>query len=188
MAFRKLFIAVAVVLAGAAGVFAYTKAMARISTVEPPPLAAKEAQADRIMVSKVDKTLYLLQGDKVLKSYRISMGGRWDEGHKQREGDERTPEGSYQIDWRNERSRAYLSLHISYPNAEDSAQAQAAGYSAGGDIMIHGLPNGLGWFAPVHHLMDWTDGCIAVTNEEMREIWSLVSNNTPITIQQQWRP
>jgi murein L,D-transpeptidase YafK len=101
-------------------------------------------------------------------------------GHKQFEGDQRTPEGVYTLDWRNPRSIAHLSLHISYPDAADRAFAAAAGRSPGGHIMIHGLPNGWGFLGPIHHWRAWTDGCIAVTNAEMREIWSLVPNGTPI--------
>ncbi|MCY1249487.1 hypothetical protein D9M72_630280 [compost metagenome] len=78
---------------------------------------------------------------------------------------------------------AHLSLHVSYPNTADQSAADAAGYAPGGNIMIHGLPNGWGWLASVHHLWDWTDGCIGVTNTEMREIWSKVPNGTPIVIE-----
>ena len=103
-------------------------------------------------------------------------------GHKQREGDERTPEGRYVIDWRNARSVAHLSLHISYPDARDQAAAAQAGVSPGGAVMIHGLPNGWGAIGRWHRLADWTDGCIGVTNAEMREIWARVPDGTPIEI------
>ncbi|WP_315809283.1 L,D-transpeptidase family protein [Pseudomonas sp. C9-3] len=118
-----------------------------------------------------------------MAEYHIALGASADEGHKQREGDERTPEGLYYIDWRNSKSKDYLSLHISYPAAADMAFALNHGFSAGGNIMIHGFPNGWGEiFLPLHELFDWTDGCIAVTNTEMRDIWSLVPNGTPIEI------
>jgi len=117
-----------------------------------------------------------------MKSYRISLGRNGEKGRKQREGDQRTPEGNYIIDWRNPGSKYYLSLHISYPNADDLRRARAAGYSAGGNIMIHGLPNGWGWLAPVLQLWDWTDGCITVTNSEIREIRAKVSDRTPVQI------
>ena len=116
------------------------------------------------------------------------MGRNWADGHKQSEGDERTPEGRYIIDWRNPRSIAHLSLHISYPDEEDVAAAREAGRAPGGNIMIHGLPNGWGALGPLHRVLDWTDGCIAVTNEEMREIWSKVPDGTPIEIFASWHP
>lgn len=165
-----------------AGVLGYHKGMARIGSGTPPPMAAAEQQADRIVVAKSDRRLELLRGETVLATYRISLGGAGDDGPKQREGDQKTPEGVYVIDWRNPNSMAHISLHISYPNVADQAAADAAGYSPGGNIMIHGLANGWGWLGPLHHLWDWTDGCIAVTNSEMQEIWSKVPNGTPIEI------
>lgn len=146
-----------------------------------PDMAPAQAQADRITVSKSARRLVLWQGDRELARYPISLGAA-PAGHKQQEGDERTPEGRYVIDWRNPQSRAFLSLHISYPDAQDRADAQAAGRDPGGMIMIHGLPNGWGFLGALHRRMDWTDGCIAVTNDEMREIWSRVPNGTPIEI------
>lgn len=160
----------------------YTKAMARIAPGTPPPMAAPADQADAIRVVKSDRRLDLLHDGRVIRSYRISLGAA-PEGHKAREGDERTPEGAYVIDWRNPQSIAHLSLRISYPGAEDTARAAAAGVPPGGDIMIHGLPNGWGFLGPLHRLWDWTNGCIAVTNAEMREIWSLVPDGTPILIE-----
>ncbi|MDO9639345.1 MAG: L,D-transpeptidase family protein [Pseudotabrizicola sp.] len=185
---RPLFLAAAALVVLAVGVFGYTKTMARIGSGTPPAYAAADQQADSIAVSKSDRKLYLLRGDTVLKAYDISMGSAWDQGHKQREGDMRTPEGHYVIDWRNASSIAHLSLHISYPDAGDSAAAAQAGYSPGGNIMIHGLPNGWGLLGPVHTLLNWTDGCIAVTNAEMRDIWSLTPTGTPITIHASWTP
>ncbi|WP_199766669.1 L,D-transpeptidase family protein [Paracoccus denitrificans] len=188
MRYRSLyFIPVALLLLAGAAI-GYTKVMARIGSGQPPAYALPEQQADRIVVSKGDKTMYLLRGDRILKTYRIAMGSNWNQGHKQREGDERTPEGTYRIDWRNPRSIAHLSLHVSYPDAEDSERARQAGYSPGGNIMIHGLPNGWGAMGRLHRLLDWTDGCIAVTNDEMREIWSLTPNGTSITIKAEWAP
>ena len=113
--------------------------------------------------------------------YEVALGSS-PVGHKQREGDGRTPEGRYLLDWRNPRSAFHLSLHLSYPDAVDTKAADARGEDPGGMIMIHGMRNGLGWIGAAHRLMDWTDGCIAVTNEEIREIWSLVPNGTPIEI------
>ena len=148
------------------------------------PVAAADqslTKADKVLVLKGERHLVLLSRGKVLKSYRIALG-RQPEGHKTREGDSRTPEGHYLIDWRNPNSRFHLSLHISYPNDEDRAAASRAGVPPGGDIMIHGLPNGLGGLGKAHRLKDWTDGCIAVTNEEMEEIWRRVDDGTPIEI------
>lgn len=166
----------------ATGGFGYTKVMARVGSGTPPPFAEPTSQADQIVVYKADRRMQLLREGKVLRTYRVSLGSSGDGGHKQQEGDERTPEGRYLIDWRNPRSFAHLSLHISYPNAADSDAAQRANVSPGGNIMIHGLPNGMGLLGSLHHLTDWTDGCIAVTNTEMEEIWSLVPTGTPIEI------
>jgi len=105
-------------------------------------------------------------------------------GHKQQEGDERTPEGTYTLDWRNNKSLCYKSIHVSYPNQADQQRAQALGVPPGGNIMIHGLPNGWGWLGRMHRWKDWTDGCVGVTNKEMDTIWTLVDNGTPIEIKQ----
>lgn len=147
----------------------------------PPEMAPATEQADLIRVDKSDRRLELLRYGTVIRSYRVSLGDA-PEGHKLAEGDERTPEGRYRIDWRNPNSVAHLSLHISYPNAEDRARADRLGVDPGGDIMIHGLLNGWGFLGPLHWLRDWTDGCIAVTDSEMREIWALVPDGTPIEI------
>lgn len=178
---RRLIIIAATVAVCAAASVAYTKLMARIGSGTPPVMAAAAEQADEIRVFKAAREMQLLRDGQVIARYDISLGAS-PEGHKRAEGDEKTPEGTYAIDWRNQSSVAHLSLHISYPNAEDAAQAQARGTSPGGQIMIHGLPNGWGVFGRLHLLYDWTNGCIAVTNAEMREIWSLVPNGTPITI------
>jgi murein L,D-transpeptidase YafK len=177
--FKKILL---VTLLLVAALFAYTKVMARIGSGEPPQMRAADQRADRITVEKAKRQMTLLRDGKVLNTYRISLGRDGDGGHKRREGDQRTPEGTYVIDWRNPRSMAHLSLHISYPDAKDKQAADAAGYAPGGNIMIHGLANGWGWLAPVHHLWDWTDGCIAVTDAQMREIWATVPDGTPITI------
>src|SRR6478736_6016345 len=103
-------------------------------------------------------------------------------GPKTRQGDHRTPEGHYVIDRRNSRSQFHRSLHISYPNAADRDHARALGVSPGGDIFIHGLPNGYGFIGAAHRTRDWTDGCVAVTDQEIEEIWTLVNNGTPIEI------
>lgn len=136
---------------------------------------------NKVLVRKTERRLYLMDDDKVVKSYRISLGDN-PEGHKLYEGDERTPEGDYKLDWRNAGSRFYKSIHISYPNDQDRELANAWGLNPGGSIMIHGLPNQAGDMAFAFQGLDWTDGCIAVTNEEIDEIWQLVSDGTPISI------
>jgi murein L,D-transpeptidase YafK len=148
---------------------------------QAPPLAPPQQLADLIRVDKTSRTLTLLRGPAVIRTYPMSLG-RAPSGHKLQEGDGRTPEGRYSIDSRNSRSRFHLALHISYPNGEDRAGAQRRGVSPGGDIMIHGLPNGISWLGKLHLQRDWTDGCIAVTNQEMDEIWSLVATGTQVEI------
>jgi murein L,D-transpeptidase YafK len=141
----------------------------------------QEAQADRIVVNKAKRELVLLRAGKVLKSYRVSLGGH-PVGPKTRQGDHKTPEGLYTIAGRNRQSAYHRSLRISYPNEKDRERARRAGVSPGGDIMIHGLPNGQGYIGKGHLLADWTNGCIAVTDEEIEEIWRLVPDGTPVQI------
>ena len=145
----------------------------------PPGPAA--VQADQIVIVKSDRKLTLLRQGQVLRTYKVALGTE-PKGAKTRQGDNRTPEGEYTIDSRNAQSQYHLSLHISYPNADDRVEAHKAGVSAGGAVMIHGLPNGMGWIGSKHRLRDWTDGCIAVTNDEMDEIWRTVADGTPIEI------
>lgn len=161
---------------------AYTKVMARLAPGTPPAMAAIADQADRIVVEKSARRMELWRGETKIAAYDIALGGAPEAGHKRQEGDERTPEGHYVIDWRNTRSVAHMSLHISYPNAADSAAAAARGVSPGGAVMIHGLPNGWGALGRLHLMADWTDGCIGVTNAEMEQIWSRVPDGTPIEI------
>jgi len=137
--------------------------------------------ADRIVVHKAERELLLVAEGKTLKRYRIALGGH-PQGHKTQEGDRRTPEGVYRIAGRNPRSAYHLSLRISYPNEEDRTQAARRGVSPGGDIMIHGLPNGFGWIGRWHQWADWTAGCIAVTDSEIEEIWRSVPDGTPVEI------
>jgi len=138
-------------------------------------------QADRIFVNKSDRNLYLIKGEKILKRYRVSLG-RMPEGRKIQQNDNKTPEGLYIIDFRRSKSAFHLALHISYPNDSDIANATAIGVSPGGDIMIHGIKNGLGWIGRAHRLFDWTRGCIAVTNAEIEELWRAVPDGSPIKI------
>lgn len=156
-----------------------------LSAVTPPAAPAQSLPpgtvADRVVVQKAARTLSLYRQGRLLKTYRIALG-RNPEGHKQQEGDGRTPEGRYVLDSRNRQSAFHRSLHISYPNAEDRRRARRRGLSPGGAIMIHGLPKGMATIGRAHRLRDWTDGCIAVTNEEIEEIWRVVPDGTPIEI------
>ncbi|KAA8995761.1 L,D-transpeptidase family protein [Affinibrenneria salicis] len=165
------------------GLYAYTFAMARWGHGTPPAAAAAGQQADQILVHKAERSLLLMKDGQILARYPIALGRAADHGAKSRDGDKKTPEGNYTIDWRNDHSRFNLSLHISYPDIHDRQRAEAAGYKTGGNIMIHGMPNGWQWLAPLFQRLDWTDGCIAVTNAEMRDIWSRVPVGTPIRIE-----
>lgn len=136
---------------------------------------------DSVLVEKAKRKMYLISGGVTYREYSISLGDN-PIGHKQQEGDQKTPEGKYTIDYRNPNSRYHLSLHITYPNKDDKKTAKEMGVSPGGDIFIHGLPNGIGWMPAAFEGRDWTDGCIAVTNAEIKEIWALVKNGTPIEI------
>jgi len=137
--------------------------------------------ADRVLVLKKDRTLQLLDHGRVVKTYKIALGGD-PVGPKSRQGDHKTPEGVYVLDSRNAQSKFHKAIHISYPNARERANAGKMGISAGGDVFVHGLPNGYGFLGASHRLRDWTDGCIAVTDEEIDEIWKAVPNGTPIEI------
>ena len=136
---------------------------------------------DKVLVLKSERQLQLLSRGQPLKSYRISLG-KQPSGAKQREGDLRTPEGLYWIDWRKTSEKYQLSLHISYPNARDLAKARDQGVPAGGMIMIHGTPLDEEYPEWFFHTLDWTEGCIAMKNSDMREVWELVKDGTLIEI------
>jgi murein L,D-transpeptidase YafK len=140
-----------------------------------------QAHADRIVVHKKARTMELIHAGQVIKTYKIALGGE-PVGPKTRQGDHRTPEGVYVIDSRNAKSQFNRSLHISYPNAADRERARKLGVATGGDIYTHGLPHGYGFVGSAHHARDWTDGCVAVTDREIEEIWGLVENGTPVEI------
>lgn len=142
-----------------------------------------EETADKVVVDKSGEKLFLYSGETVLAEYTVSFGAN-PNGHKQKEGDERTPEGTYVLDYKKEDSAFYRAIHISYPNTEDKKAAAARGEDPGGAIMIHGQRNWLGWLSPITQRFNWTDGCIAVTNGEMDEIWNRVPVNTPIEIRE----
>jgi murein L,D-transpeptidase YafK len=136
---------------------------------------------DRIFIEKSARKLSVFVNGKSLKSYRVALG-RNPVGAKQEEGDNKTPEGIYRIDGRNTESNFHLALHISFPSDEDKAQAAERGVSAGFDIMIHGIRNGRGWIGAFHRLSDWTAGCIALTDEEIEELWRVTPDGTTIEI------
>jgi murein L,D-transpeptidase YafK len=127
-------------------------------------------QADKILILKSAHLLNLMSGDRVLRTYKVALG-RNPVGPKTRRGDHRTPEGEYLIDSKKANSRFYRALHVSYPNQTDREQARRNGYDPGGDVEIHGIENGLGWIGKLHKTIDWTYGCIAVTDPEIEEIW-----------------
>jgi murein L,D-transpeptidase YafK len=139
------------------------------------------SKADLIAVYKSRREMYLLRDGEMVRRYTVALGGS-PVGHKFRQGDNRTPEGPYVLDWRNPNSQFHLSLHVSYPNDTDRSLAASRGVDPGGYIMIHGLPNGRGADEVQHPRRDWTNGCIAVTNEEMEEIWAKVDDGTGIVI------
>lgn len=154
-----------------------------LSQAEPVMLRSMDAlpPVDRIVVHKAERRMVLLHGDSVVRSYRIALG-RNPVGTKERAGDFRTPEGHYFLVRRNPRSDYFLSMQVSYPNAQDLRRAHARHWDAGGSIMIHGLPNQLKHEPDYYASQDWTDGCIAVSNADMVEIWMLAPDNTPIDI------
>jgi murein L,D-transpeptidase YafK len=146
-------------------------------------VASAEPKVDHVVLVKTKHKLLLLSGGRVVKSYRVALG-RGGLRPKRRQGDGRTPEGLYRIDYRNPASKFHLALHISYPESSDKQRAQRLGVNPGGDIMIHGLPPEYSWVGRKHLLSDWTEGCIAVTDSEIEEIWELVPDGTPVEVRQ----
>ena len=137
--------------------------------------------ADAVLVVKSERRLYLLRGGQPFRSYRVALGLLPD-GQKEREGDRRTPEGHYLLDLRKADSDFFLAIHVSYPNADDAARAHHRRWKPGGSIMIHGLPSVPKHPVDYYRSADWTDGCIALANEDMLEVWLLTRPNTPIEI------
>ena len=146
-----------------------------------PPSAPADAQADLIEVFKGERRMELKREGKTIRRYRVALGFA-PERHKEREGDGRTPEGSYTVDARNPRSAFHLSLRVSYPDESDKARAASSGVSPGGDIYIHGQPNGWRKYRVDHPAKDWTTGCVAVSDAEIREIWSLAPTGVRVVI------
>jgi len=168
---------------------AYSEAPPSSSATQPSGTATRSIQrrsqsrfgpiADYLIVDKSERLLVAYENGKPIRAYRGLQFGDAPQGHKRFQGDERTPEGVYRIDWRNPQSSYYLSLRISYPNENDRAFASQYGRSPGGDIFIHGQPNRL---RAGRMRGDWTDGCIALSNEEIEELWRIVPDGTPIEI------
>ena len=143
--------------------------------------ARNNSPIDRIVVQKSTRTLSIFREGKKLKTYRVALG-RNPIGPKEEEGDMKTPEGLYKIDNHKADSDYHLALHISYPSEDDNARAAARSVSAGSDIMIHGLPNGTGWIGALHRQKDWTAGCIALTNQEIEELYRVTPDGTIVEI------
>ena len=139
-------------------------------------------RADRVVVRKTAHTLQLYRGKELVRTYSVALG-RNPLGAKDQQGDGRTPEGLYVLDYRNASSGFHKALHISYPSLADQASARSRRVDAGGLIMVHGVKNGLGFLGRFHSAIDWTDGCIAVTDRDIDEIWRVVPDRTPIQIE-----
>lgn len=137
--------------------------------------------ADSVLVIKSENRLYLMSDGIAFASFRATFGAN-PVGHKQMQGDERTPEGHYVLDYKNSNSQFYKSIHISYPNARDRKNARKLGVDPGGDIMIHGQANGWSWASPVAQFFSWTDGCVALSDKDMDKVWMAVDPGTPIEI------
>ncbi len=147
----------------------------------PAPSVPEGTTADYLLIEKSARRLTLYTKGAPLKSYQVALG-REPEGPKVREGDNRTPEGTYSIDGRKHDSGYHRALHVSYPSAHDQERAKQLRVAPGGDIMIHGIRNGFGWIGPLHRTVDWTRGCIAVTDSEIEEIWRIVPDGVPVEI------
>jgi murein L,D-transpeptidase YafK len=146
-----------------------------------PQIVPKHRYVDSVVVEKSRNKMYLMKNNSVVQEYDIALGKN-PVGHKVKEGDYRTPEGRYMLTFKNDQSRFYKSIRIDYPNQNDKLVAWARDVSPGGDIVIHGMPNKLGNYRGDMKPRNWTQGCIAVRNHEMDEIWSLVESDTPIEI------
>ena len=153
----------------------------QIEALEQKVFALRTEPADKVLIEKEKRRLTLLTKNEVIRTYKIALGGDPD-GPKERQGDNKTPEGFYIIDSRNRNSGYHLSLRISYPNEKDKKRAKELGVSPGGDIMIHGIKNGLSWVGALHSGLDWTKGCIAVTDKEIEEIDRFVPDGTIVEI------
>jgi murein L,D-transpeptidase YafK len=167
--------------AGTASVASVVAAPAGVSAGVGSGVPATMPVADQVLVRKSERRLYLLRHGEVLRSYRVALG-LMPQGPKERAGDFRTPEGRYQLTRRNSRSDYFLSIQVSYPNADDLRRAHREHVNPGGSIMVHGLPNLQRHPPDYYAAADWTDGCIAMSNADMVELWLMVQDNTPIDI------
>lgn len=169
--------------AGAMTILPFSITKERSQVTETEKKAYDGLFVDRILVKKSERKLYLFKGDKTFRTYRISLGFQ-PAGHKQNQGDGRTPEGRYRLDWRNSGSKFRKSLHVSYPNVGDRLRARRKGFDPGGMIMIHGQPSRIhhSGLQQVASKEDWTQGCIAVSNLAIDEIWEYTRDGTSIEI------
>jgi murein L,D-transpeptidase YafK len=163
------------------GVVVALAAAALIWANSPPAPLPTDSKADLLVVEKSQHRLLAYSHGVLLRSYSVALG-RDPIGQKLRQGDRRTPEGQYFIDAHNPSSLFHRALHVSFPSAADVARARSAGSDPGGDIMIHGIHNGLGWIGRAHRLMDWTVGCVAVTDPEIEELYRIVPDGTRIDL------
>ena len=180
MPFKKLAVLLALACTAAA-VQADEMPQAQPVKLTPTPTLDSLPSVDRVVVRKAERRLLLMHGGNVVRSYHVALGLS-PVGQKERSGDFRTPEGSYRLERRNPRSDFFLSLKVSYPNPGDLRRAHLHHWDTGGSIMIHGLPNTLKHEPEYYETHDWTDGCIAVSNADMTEIWMLTADDTPIVI------
>jgi len=180
MSFRSL-AAILVVAACVSGA-AYADGLPQAQPVTlRPPTPESLPVVDRVVVHKTERRLVLMHGGNIVRSYHVQLGLN-PVGQKERSGDFRTPEGSYHLERRNARSDYFLSIKVSYPNEADLKRAHAHHWDTGGSIMIHGLPNYLKHEPEYYEKHDWTDGCIALSNADMTEIWMLIPDDVPIDI------
>jgi murein L,D-transpeptidase YafK len=184
MTFRRLALLVTLGLSiGAVHADALPEAGPATQSVPPQGPLSSDAlpMVDRVVVHKGERRLLLMHGGNVVRSYRVALGLN-PTGQKERSGDFRTPEGTYRLELRNPRSDYFLSIKVSYPNQQDVRRARARHWDSGGSIMIHGLPNLMKHAPEYYESHDWTDGCIAVSNGDMVEIWMLTPDDVPIDI------
>jgi len=160
----------------------FKKTFLTLSLLLPGLLQASEFPiADEVIIDKSDRELHLISDGEIFRTFKIALGIRPD-GDKKKEGDFKTPEGRYRLDVRNPNSDYFLSIHVSYPNATDRQQASQEGLDPGGSIMIHGQPNLPSRSETYYRTQDWTNGCIAVSNSDMIDIWLMTGEDTPIEI------
>jgi murein L,D-transpeptidase YafK len=152
-----------------------------LSVILYVPVTFAQPSVDFVRVVKSERKLMLFSGGEVIREFKIALGGN-PMGHKQQQGDQRTPEGSYTLDYKKSDSAFYKAIHISYPNADDVTAAKQRGVRPGGQIMIHGQKNGFGRWAFLSEFVDWTKGCIALKNEEMDVLWDQIAEGTKIEI------